>query len=67
MVVPPCRSRLHLELEAEGCSAALQALSSLCAGLSSARDQRRAALKQLRLKHSKIQEFARAAVSLEPE
>lgn len=62
---PACRSLLQLELEAEGCSAALRTLSSLCAELSAARGQRRTALQQLRLKHARIQEFAKGAVSSE--
>lgn len=59
----PSRSHLGLQLEEAGCSAALQALSSLCAGLSSSRDQRRTAIDQLHEKHRKIAKFAQAAVS----
>lgn len=59
----PSRSHLGLQLEEAGCSAALQALSSLCAGLSSSRDQRRTAIDQLHEKHRRIAKFAQAAVS----
>ena len=62
----PSRSHLGLELEEAGCSAALQALSSLCSGLSSSRDQRRTAIDQLHEKHRRIAKFAQAAVSGKP-
>ena len=62
----PSRSHLGLELEEAGCSAALQALSSLCSGLSFSRDQRRTAIDQLHEKHRRIAKFAQAAVSEEP-
>ena len=62
----PSRSHLGLELEEAGCSAALQALSSLCSGLSFSRDQRRTAIDQLHEKHRRIAKFAQAAVSGEP-
>ena len=64
VIIPLFRSDLGLELELSGCTAALGTLSSLCARLSSGRDQRRAALEQLRCKHQKIQQFTQVAVSV---
>lgn len=58
-----CRTVVLQQLEESGCEAMLELLSQLCAGLESARGERRKTLSALQVKRNQVDQFARITVS----